>query len=111
MDAPQREKRRRRAPRVVFPDPDRGRKPKRIPALHFKTWEEWRACPLTWGWRMQSSGRRVRTQLWRMQASFTHARELAAYERRCHRLAAAAAQRAVADVGVVLETASEAPHV
>ena len=104
-DAPQREKRRRRAPRIVFPDPDRDRKPKRIPALHFKTWEEWRASPY-WGY----------DQVWRMQARFTAAREHARYGRRlASRTAAAAAEArptaAAADVTVVPESANEAPPV
>ncbi len=40
-------KMRRRAQHIDFPDPDCGRKPKRIPALHFKTWEERTAVPET----------------------------------------------------------------
>ena len=42
-DAPSRKKR-PRAARITFPDPDRGRKPKLIPTLRFKTVEEWWAC-------------------------------------------------------------------
>ena len=46
-DAPQRKKKRRRAPRIVFPDPDRHRKPAKIhtyvvenykPTLRFPLW-------------------------------------------------------------------------
>ena len=79
-DAPRRKQRRRRAVRIVFPDPDRGRKPKRIPALHLKTWEEYMARMLT----------RFDRSVWKMQAAFRRKRLFKASERRSRRRAAAA---------------------
>ena len=81
-DAPQRKKRRRRAPRIVFPDPDRGRKPKRIPAVHIKTWEEYQSF-MGGGWRV-----------WQIQRTFRHDRLFAASQRQ--RRARAAARAAAA---------------
>ena len=64
LDAPSRKKR-PRAARITFPDPDRGRKPKPIPTLRFKTEEEWRSC---------SYVNRF-SPLWAIQKSYMHGRE------------------------------------
>ena len=101
-DAPQRKKRRSRAPRIVFPDPDRHRKPKAIPSLHLKTWEEWRAC-------IHTNSALPMAQLWRVQASFTRHREFEEREvararlirRRLDAAAAGQPARAAADAPAV----------
>lgn len=65
VDAPSRKKR-PRAARITFPDPDRGRKPKPIPTLRFKTEEEWKNCRYV---------HRL-SPLWAIQRSYTNGREL-----------------------------------
>jgi hypothetical protein len=95
----QRKKRRRRAPSIVFPDPDRDRKPKRNPAGHLKTWEEYTAC--------MQYGRSV----WQMQRAFRQDRFFEASERRRRRRAAARAAAAAAAVTVVPANEGPPPRV
>jgi len=89
-DAPQRKKRRRRAPRIVFPDPDRGRKPKQIPAVHLTTWEEYSAC-------IHTRGRSP--PVWKMQRAFRVHRLFRESVRRRHRRERAAAAAAIPACG------------
>ena len=108
-DAPQRKKHCSRAPRIVFqvPDPDRHSKPKAIPSLHLKTWEEWRACI-----HSNSTFKLPMAQFWRVQASFTRHREFEEREvararlirRRLDAAAAGQRARAAADAPAVAAT-------